>query len=185
MSREEKKYRQSFYWWFKLEGRFIPRNIIIGIKNLIKWFPIIFKDRDWDSYYILEVLKFKIKNTAKYISDSNRYVGCERDVEIMNTVVRLIEKVQNETYSMEYMDHETGEFSLENFLEYRNSQDYSKYFEKYPLIYKYVSKTPKQKDVFNNDYDNSIVLSMGMVNHQRAKKLLFKLLNEHIEKWWD
>lgn len=185
MSQEEKKYRQSFYWWWKLEGKHIPRDIIIGVKNLIKWFPIVFKDRDWDSHYIFEVLKFKIKNTSKYIGEADRYVGCERDVEIMNTVVRLIDMVQNETYSMEYMDYETGEFSLEKFQEYRNNQDYSKYFEKYPLIYKYVCETPKHKDVLNNDCDNSIALSMGMINHQRAKKILFKLLNEHIEKWWD
>lgn len=185
MSKEEKKHRQSFYWWFKLNGKYIPRDIVIGIKNLIKWFPIVFKDRDWDHHYIFEVLKFKIKNTSKYICESNRYVGCERDVELMNTVVRLIDKVQNETYSMEYMDYESGEFSLEKFQEYRNNQDYSKYFQKYPLIYKYVCKTPKQKDVLNNDCDNSIALSIGIINHQRAKKLLFKLLNEHIEKWWD
>ena len=38
------------------------RNIKYGIENLIKWFPIIVRDRDWDFAYLLEIMKFKIQN---------------------------------------------------------------------------------------------------------------------------
>ncbi len=60
----------NLYWriyrWFKWEAKHAPREIAQGFKNLWKWLPIIWKDRDWDNHFIFEVLKFKIKNTAEY-----------------------------------------------------------------------------------------------------------------------
>ena len=37
------------------------KSFIISIKNLIKWFPIIWKDRDWDDHYIWEIMKNKLR----------------------------------------------------------------------------------------------------------------------------
>ena len=31
------------------------------IYNLYRWFPIIWKDQDWDHSYIFEIFKFKLK----------------------------------------------------------------------------------------------------------------------------
>ncbi len=36
------------------------RSIKYGIKNLITWFPIIWKDRDWDHWYLYKILRFKL-----------------------------------------------------------------------------------------------------------------------------
>jgi len=30
-----------------------------------------------------------------------------------------------------------------------------------------------------------ISMNIGHINHDRARKLLFKLMEENIEKWWD
>jgi ribosomal protein L1 len=30
-----------------------------------------------------------------------------------------------------------------------------------------------------------IAMNIGYINHDRARKLLFKLMEENIEKWWD
>ena len=37
-------------------------SLIYGIKNCIKWFPIVWKDRNWDELYIYMLLQFKLKN---------------------------------------------------------------------------------------------------------------------------
>ena len=54
------------YWW-RFEARYFHKNFIKGVKNLWKWFPTIWKDRDWDSYHIYEILRVKIENQAKYM----------------------------------------------------------------------------------------------------------------------
>ena len=35
-----------------------PKNLKYYFKNIIKWSPILWKDRDWDHYFIYEALRF-------------------------------------------------------------------------------------------------------------------------------
>jgi hypothetical protein len=35
-------------------------NFTRGIKSLIEWLPVIWKDRHWDDTYVFEILKHKI-----------------------------------------------------------------------------------------------------------------------------
>ena len=51
--------------WWKFDGKYLHRDIAQGIKNLIKWFPIIWKDRNWDDSFIFDILQFKLQNQAK------------------------------------------------------------------------------------------------------------------------
>ena len=83
-----------------------------NIRNLIRWFPIIWKDRDWDDHFIFEILKFKLKNQAEYIGYHDRHTTAKRDAEIMMLCVRLIEKVQDEWYGREYFDYNESEYKF-------------------------------------------------------------------------
>jgi len=154
------------------------------IYNLYRWFHIIWKDQDWDHSFIYEILKFKLKNQAEYIDGKDRYVGAKRDAEIMMTCVRLIDKVQSEWYGCEYQDyHESklkfidseshpGSYEME--IEYI-SENLDDYFKKYPRIYKQV----KGKD------KHEIAFRIAKANEERAHKLLFKILEQNIRRWWD
>lgn len=156
------------------------------IYNLYRWFPIIWKDQDWDDYYIFEILKFKLKNQAEYIGYHNRHLSAKRDAEIMMLCVRLIEKVQDEYYGTEYFTYQESEFK---FIESKDHPDcheveiiekserYNEYFKKYPLIYRMVPdlQAPKGK----------IAFQISRINEERAHKLLFKILEQNIIRWWD
>lgn len=156
------------------------------IYNLIRWAPIIWQDEDWDDFYIFEILKFKLKNQAKYIGGKNRHTTAKRDAEVMMLCVRLIDKVQDEYYGTEYLKYCESEFKFidsithpgnyEMDIEYI-SEHYTDYFKKYPLIYRIVPdlKAPKQKIAFD----------IARINEERAHKLLFKILENNIRKWWD
>lgn len=153
--------------------------------NLYRWFPIIWKDQDWDDHYIFEILKFKLKNQAEYIGYHDRHTRAKRDAEIMMLCVRLIEKVQSEYYGSEYQDYyksdmrfipsksHPGSYEMEVEILEENFDDY---FKKYPLIYKQVNKTGNKE---------KIAFSIAKVNEERVHKLLFKLLEQNIRGWWD
>ena len=156
------------------------------IYNLIRWFPIIWKDKDWDDHYIFEILKFKLKNQAEYIGKKDRHMSAKRDAEIMMLCVRLMDKVQDEYYGMEYHDYyksnikfipsisHPGSYEMEEEL---ISEHYDDYFKKYPLIYRMVPdlQAPKEK----------IAFQMARINGERAHKLLFTILEQNIRRWWD
>jgi hypothetical protein len=155
-----------------------------NIKNLIRWFPIIWKDRDWDDHFIFEILKFKLQNQAKYIGERGYHTQAKRDAEIMMTCVRLIDKVQTEYYGLEYFDYHNSELIFTDSEDYpghykmsvmEKSEHYDDYFKKYPRIAKQFTIEDKGKKAFK----------ISRINEQRAHKLLFKILEENITRWWD
>jgi len=57
------------------------------------------------------------------------------------------------------------------------SERFDEYFKKYPLIYRMVPdlNAPKSRIAFN----------IAKINEERAHKLLFKILEQNIRRWWD
>ena len=194
-TKEYNEWYWKLYRWFRWDAKHAHRDIAQGFRNLWKWLPIIWKDRDWDDHFIFEVLKFKIKNTAKYIKKNNRYIGCERDVQTMMTCVRLIEKIQNQFYDLEHTDYMDQKFSFEKIedsdLSKLNietiSENLSDYFSKHPNIHRRALKSSitREKWYYNEVSDQTLAMWMSHYNHNRARKILFSLMERNIEKWWD
>lgn len=181
--------------WISNDLPYLHKDLAKGIKNLWKWFPLVWKDRDWDDHFIFEALKFKIKNTAKYIKKNDRYIGCERDVQIMMTCVRLIEKIQDQFYDLEHTDYMEQKFSFEkvkdsDLTELKielTSENLSGYFSKHPNVYRRALKSSitKEKWYYSEVSDQTLAMWMSHYNHNRARKILFSLMERNIEKWWD
>ena len=72
------------------------RKFIYGIKNLIKWFPIIWKDRDWDYYYIMEIYKKKLLFTAKHMRKNGYHENSPKYAEQIENCAAWMHMVQNE-----------------------------------------------------------------------------------------
>jgi hypothetical protein len=111
------------------------------IKNIIRWIPVLWKDRDWDYWHIFEILKVKLKFQSEYFRKHGYHESSERDAEKMELCIKLIDKIQNEYYLDEQL--------------------------------------MKKDPVTDKDIEDAIR------KHDKAKKLLFKLLENNIEKWWD
>ena len=116
------------------------RNIIAGIKNIIKWFPIIWKDRNWDHFYLYDILKHKLIFMAEHMYNKGYHEFSKQDGDRMMLCVRLIDKVQNEDY---------------------------------------------MNELINNDNITLEGIQKAENKHNKAKKLLFKILEQNIERWWD
>ncbi len=168
------------------------REFFSRIKNVLRWLPVIWRDRDWDDYFIWEILKFKLKNQAKHIGDRDRHTRAKHDAKVMNLCVRLIDKIEEEFYQMEYMDYADNLFSsrpsethpgyFELDIEER-SERYDEYFKKYPRIYKKVVEAEWMP--FNRDSKAGIAMNIAHINEKRVQTLLFKILDQNIRAWWD
>ena len=51
------------------------KNIICGLSNVMKWLPIIWNDRQWDSHYMWKILHKKIKLMEEFYSDESNYIS--------------------------------------------------------------------------------------------------------------
>lgn len=181
--------------WWKFDGRHIPRNIKQGIKNIIYWLPVIWKDRHWDHSFIYEVLKHKLKAQANYIGTKDRHTRAKQDARRMLLCTKLIQICQDDTYGMEYLDYAENEFWFEpcedkdgySTMESKNIwENYDKYFKKYPLIYKRVMNGEGVYSLEDRKDDKQIIaMNIAHINQERAHKLLFKIMEENIQGWWD
>lgn len=111
------------------------------IKNIIRWVPVLWKDKDWDHYDIFEILKTKLKFQSEYIRKKGYHESAEYDADRMDLCIKLIDRVQNEYYIDEMLKKEAS-YSDEN-------------------------------------------IDKAINQHNKAKRILFKLLEQNIESWWD
>ena len=140
MSEEYNEWYWRLYRWIKWELPYQHKYIKYGVKNLYKWFWVIWKDRDWDHHYIFQVLKFKLEKQANHLAENGFHNEAQRDAELMMTCVRLIDKLQNEYY---------------------------------------------YDELCKSGVRSSEAVQNVIAKHKKAKRLLFKIMNDRIEEWWD
>ena len=172
--------------WWRFEGRYYHRNFIQGIKNLWNWFPVIWKDRDWDQYFIYEVLIHKLEKQANYIEQREWHTEAKRDAEKMRLCALLARIQQEDLYSTEYLDYLDQDFEFvptdetEEYFTMESTttrDDLVDYLYKYRHQYKLIDKADKD--------NHQIAIEIAHNNQERSRKLLFKIMEENIERWWD
>ena len=194
-NRPEPNIFRRIYLWWDFDGRYLHLQFKRGIKNLIYWLPVIWKDRNWDDHYIFEVLKHKLKAQAKYIGDRDFHTRAQLDAKRMKLCVKLIQLVQDETYQMEYMDYHKDRVWFTDVEDrpgnslYNSevvSENFDDFFKKYSLVYKRVLKGEGPFNLEGREDDKKIIaMNIAHVNQERVHKLLFKILEQNIRGWWD
>jgi len=182
--------------WWRFEARHIPRNIRVGIRNLWRWFPTIWRDRDWDTHYIYEILRVKLEHQAKCIADRDFHTQAKRDAERMRLVARLITLQQDEFYDMEYLDYHdmTFEFIPTDATKKwytmeteEHAENFDAYFAKYPRQHKRVvsGKIDRYRRPIDEKDKQLIAMEIAHENQARCRQLIFDIMHNHIERWWD
>ena len=171
--------------------RILPLGIrlfLTGCKNVIRWSPTIFKDRDWDHWHIYNILQKKIEFQRQEIIYANRHTDINRDNRDMTIVLNLIERVNEGFYGVEYLDYSESKFRFEPIEgddEYYTmeqdviSENYNEYIKKYPSS---VRKVLKEKPDLNK---KDLCFWVARHNEERAHDLLHRILKERIRHWWD
>ena len=187
---------RKFMWWLK-DARYYHKDFISGVKNLYKWLPIIWKDRDWDHFYIYQIIEFKLRGQAKYIGTKDRHTRAKEDARDMLICANLIAKIKDGYYDGEYMDYHESTFQFlpiedkPGFSELKIdtiSEEFDSYFKKYPSWKKRAIKYIKEnKDRFTSDHndDKLVAMIMGDLRQEKAKDLVFKMMSNKIDGWWD
>ena len=165
------------------------RYFLTGCRNLIKWAPTIYHDRGWDGNYILYILQKKIEYQREYLVSENRHTRIDIDNRDMTLVLNLIERVREEHYQLECMDYWHSEMifnedpnktgrKLIN-IDIKNER-YDEFLSKYPSSVRAVVKEHGEQDD-----KQRLCLLVSYYNHNKANKLLFRILEERLAYWWD
>ena len=168
---ERKSWRRFVHWRIKY--------VIDGVRNIIRWVPVLFHDRDWDDFFITKMLQKKIENQRKYLVKHNRHLNIENDNFWMTVVLNLIEAEHEEYYGCEYMDYyETDGFLSDNLI----VDKLDEYIAKYPG-----AKRAVLKKYPNHDFSDKrrLAFYMGGYRQKKCRDLIFEILKRKSISWWD
>lgn len=178
-------------WGKKTWRRYTPqwlKYFIDGVKNIIRWMPTIYKDRDWDDYYILRMLQKKIEHQRAYLVKHNRHLDIEQDNFWMTICLNLIEREIHEYYATECQNYSKTDikfipcedrtqcYTLKTELLWERYDDY---FKLYPSM---MRKYAKEFESLDKEH---IAFRLGRYNQKKARTLLFKILDVKSNQWWD
>jgi len=173
--------------FYKLHWRL--RYFLTGVKNIFRWLPTIYHDRDWDGDFILKILQKKIEFQRKELVNANRHTDIDRDNRDMTLSLNLLERIREEYYHLECLDYWEDNISFEDVsnkpdsksIEIKTTDErFDDYLNKYPSS---VRAVIKKNGVIENK--KTLCLEVSYYNHNKANKLLFRILEEKITQWWD
>lgn len=88
---------KSLYW-----------NLEYGIKNLIRWFPIVWNDRDWDEGYLMILMQKKLEQMEKLHREhghsENSTEIADEIKECLNSLSRVMEDDYTDEVKREYTE---------------------------------------------------------------------------------
>jgi hypothetical protein len=163
------------------------RDFYRRVKNVLRWLPTIWKDRDWDNSYITEILIKKLELTRDfYLSDKAHSVEAGNIArEIQDAIERLHMTRDSwefhEAPAMEELEQKWGltAFSFEPYECNENGE---------VLTYEMKSKTEKvnteeEEEQYRIEFGKA--LDEARKQYRKDKKDAYKFIAKNIDKWWD
>jgi len=169
------KFKNLIYFWYDIK---------YGVRNLIKWFPIIWKDRNWNHENIYSILIKKLELQRDSIKKNDRFVNVEEVVKDMTYVIDLLKKSNNEWdnylnpfYQMHDKKWGENEFYFEEIKEGKNKG----YFDVKSTREDRLS--PEENEIENKE----LIDGLNKINEERRKDLLDALtfMANKSDEWWD
>ncbi len=155
------------------------------IKRVVDFLPIIWKGYDFDYHSSIELFKYQLKRTAKYLESDKAYtVEAKANATKIWTAVELMEKVYDEEYAMEYMDDIERLYgkSKHEFVELDEKDENGDPYYTMKISNELAVDEQHQKEI---DEVRHQMFLKGMDKQKRAHKLLWSYIEHNILKWWD
>ena len=165
-------------YWFKRKYR--------QIKRLIDYIPIIWKGFDWDYSYAVQLFKHQLKRMADELeSERANTLHAKDNAKRIRTAIKLIDKVYEEEYSMEYLDTIELYYGKET-TEFVETDEVSKLSgEKYFTIKttnELAVDEQHQKEISEVRYQ---LMQLSKEKQKKAHRILWKFIEHNIQRWWD
>ena len=152
-------------------------------KNVLRWLPTIWKDRDWDTNYITEILIKKLEFTRDFYLSDKPYSS-----EAKNIAIEIQEAI-----NQLHMTRDSWEFYEDPALE-KLEQKWGKTTIKFiPVpgrtdVNEMVTKveraiTKEDKEQYNKEFRES--LEEARKCYKKDKKQAYEFIAKKIDGWWD
>lgn len=135
-----------------------------GIKNLIHYFKVVWRDRDWDWQFMIDLQHRKLQSMIQYYSENKCFVGQERELKYMKIALYCLEYLEkgDEVTKGKYVNDK-------NFERIRKSNGY----------------TPSPLGLWDNFKEKNPEYYYEDVYEEKLWNLYNKIIQTHAKAWWD
>lgn len=162
--------------WYRIK-RFFNK-----IKRLFKWSVIIWKSETFDFSYSITIFKESLIELRNTLNKNNRFESTQYTVSKLNTIIKLIEmNYETDHYTDKYYSILYEKYGKEMFdLSFQKIENSSSYTIK--SSYEFL----EDKDLIESiKKDLSETLKKIKEKEDKSKKLLWKMVDNYIEQFWD
>lgn len=167
---DEKLRYNKLYQWTKDK----IRNTKYGTGNLVRWLPVIWTDRCWDSYFIYALLHKKLSMMEKHFREDGHHMDAIRDADKIKVCLLLIKRIIDDEYTENALKHHDEKWGD---TEISFSPDRTGLFHH--------SKVITEEDEVSEVKDFRRAMEVDGVMRKQDIELLFSMLKKHIASWWD
>lgn len=165
-------------YWLKRKYRQIQR--------VIDFLPMIWKGFDFDYRYSIELFKKQLERQAKHLESERAHtLSAPINAQKIRTAIRLMDKVYDEEYGMEYMDTIEKLYGKTHY-DFVNLGEVSKRTgeELYEMKVwnENVVDEEHQKDI---EKVRREMMLLSRDKQKRAHKLLWDFIEHNLQNWWD
>lgn len=150
--------------------------IINGFTNVIRWFPVIWKDRDWDNSYMWEILNFKLRNMEHFLSsDKTVCIHPESRLQRLKEARMITDRLLDDDYGIDEMVKIKQKYDAEyTFIDLKDGSG----LKQMEIIVKNGTK---------EDFDKEMQRNRERQEYLRKQDLerLGYLLTKYSDDWWD
>jgi len=164
-------------YWFKRKYRQIQR--------VIDFLPIIWNGFDFDYRYSVELFKKQLERQAKFLeSDRAMTLSAKHNASRIRTAIRLMDKVYDEEYGMEYMEHIEKLYG-KTYYDWLELEQKDENGDPYYEMIQWNELALSSKHQEEIDEAKKEIMKLSHQKQQRAHKLLWDFIEWNIQSWWD
>ena len=152
-------------------------------KNIIRWFPTLWKDEDWDDSYIVEILVKKLEHQRDFfLSDRAYALEAEKIAAEIQKAIDGLRKTADswehyESPAQEELNKKWGE-GIWRFEPVPEKPDLHEVHIDYPNV-----KTQEDKEQYRKEFNDTHELAIR--RYKKDKKAVYQYIANNIDKWWD
>ena len=163
------------------------------IKRLFKWIPVIWNSYyDWDYRSAIDVFQYQLERIADML-ESNRSISVEskHNATRIRTAIRLMNKVYDEEYAMEYFNEIERIYG-------KSKYDFLPVNEKGELVDTSEPDKPefyRMVTIWERDYTDEEIKNIEVHTRElllkyhhkqkKAHRILWAFIEHNIQNWWD
>lgn len=150
------------------------------LRRVAKWLPVIWRTREYDYRYLIDINLFQLEQMAKFFESSDTVSMESKDIaRRIRTVHNLMKKVYDEDYALECfskMEQLYGECNME-FRKIGTSNLYE--------IVDVYDREYTEEELEKIKIHRSQLIKESERKQERAHDLLWRLISHNIRRWWD